>query len=194
MLLFCGCWFPDRPRDSRNSFSREIPLKSSIFLSIRRTRTSLEIKLIDPMNSVSPLTRGNAARKAAVLVAKQFADDCQSTRSCQFFKWHHPTSQSRSSCLCVHSSTSSLSAPSPLISLRGSWFCTLDESPYAVKTVARVNLSVSQKNRLLGDITLLYLAAHWLGAVSLDPAASHFVPIYHRGTHPSSHMNRLFFS
>lgn len=56
------------------------------------------------------------------------------------------------------------------------------------------NLSVSQKNRLLGEITLLYLAAHWLRAVSLDPAATHFIPIYHKSTHPSSRLNSLFFS
>ena len=40
-------------------------------------------------------------------------------------------SQSYFSCLRVHSSTSSLTASSLLISLRRSWFCTLEESPYA---------------------------------------------------------------
>lgn len=127
--------------------------------------------------------------------AEQFADDCQSTHLCQLFKPSTvpSTSQSNLSCLCVHSSTSSVTASPPLIFLRGSWFCMLEESPRAVKTVTRVNLSVSLKNRLLGDITLPHLVAHWLGAVSLDPAASHFIPIYHRGAHSSSHTNWLLF-
>lgn len=60
---------------------------------------------------------------------------------CQLFK--PSTSQSCFSCLCVHSSTSSVTASSLLIFLRGSWFCTLEESPCAVKTVTWVNLSVS---------------------------------------------------
>lgn len=101
---------------------------------------------------------------------------------------NHPltTSQSSLLCLCLHSSTSSMTAWPPLIFLRGSWLCMLEESPHTVKTVTRMNLSVSLKNRLLGDITLPHLAAHWLGAVSLDPAASHFHPIYHSGTHSQS--------
>ena len=43
---------------------------------------------------------------------------------------------------------------------RVSCFCTHEKSPRAVKRVTWVNLPVSQKNRLLGDITLLYLVAH----------------------------------
>lgn len=109
---------------------------------------------------------------------------------------NHPLTMSQSSlpCLCLHSSTSSMTAWPPLISLRGSWLCMLEESPRTVKTVTRMNLSVSLKNRLLGDITLPHLVAHWLGAVSLDPAASHFHPIYHSGTHSQSpHLNWLLF-
>lgn len=104
------------------------------------------------------------------------------------------TSQSSLPCSRLHSSTSSMTAWPPLIFLRGSWLCMLEESPRTVKTVTRMNLSVSLKNRLLGDITLPHLVAHWLGAVSLDPAASSFHPIYHSGTHSESpHINWLLF-
>lgn len=64
---------------------------------------------------------------------------------CQLFKppTKRSTSQSCFSCLCVHSSTSSMTALSLLIFLRGSWFCTLEGSPCTVKTLTWVNLAVS---------------------------------------------------
>ena len=149
------------------------------------------MKWIDRVNSVRLLTGGNAACIAVVLLQNSLL---VIVSQCIYVSALNGSIHiSDFSCWCVHSSTISLTALSLLISLRGSWFCPLEESPYAVKTVAWVNLSVSQKNRLLGDITLLYLAAHWLGAVILDPVASHFIPIYHRSTHPSTHINWLFF-
>lgn len=62
---FVATDFLTYPCDSQNSFRLEIPL--SIFLSIQCTWTSLEMKLIDPMNSVRLVTRGNTACKAEVL-------------------------------------------------------------------------------------------------------------------------------
>lgn len=134
-------------------------------------------------------TRGNTSRKAADLLQNSLRLSNQSTHLRQLLKWQRLPSLR----LCVHYSTSSLTGSALLISLSGSWLCTLEKSPYAVKTVTWVNLSVSQKNRLLGDITLVYLTAHWLGAVSLDPAASHFILIYHRSTQPSSRMDPPFY-
>lgn len=65
-------------------------------------------------------------------------------------------------------------------SLRGSCFCTHEESSRAVQTVTWVNLPVNQKNRLLGDIKLLYLVACRHQAVSLDADASLSIPVYLR--------------
>lgn len=88
---------------------------------------------------------GNAACKAAGLLLNSLlmiVSWCVYVNSLNHPPWD-PHLNPAFSCLCVHSSTSSMTALSLLIFLRGSWFCTLEGPPCTVKTVTWVNLAVS---------------------------------------------------